>query len=1339
MIALLSENKIYFQPGTILSGAILMNTPRINLFMNTFLKKSFLVAMVVMTAMWGMGGVISPSVAKAAAAGDLIRTASSSAVYYLGSDGKKHTFSSDKVFFTWFKDFSAVKTISQSEMLSYELGANVVVRPGTKLVQFVEVKGDGTFNVADPKVYAVSVSGSVHHIDSAATATAMFGANWEKNILAIPNYLFSNYTVGAGLTSSSMHPTGSLIKTADSSTIYYVDGSSIRPVSSSAFEANGFMTDYVVTVSSVSAYTQGTSITAKEEALAMPQFGTTGSVATGSGVTVSANSSTPAAQTIAKGASSAELMKFNLTAANDGAVTINQVKVKRTGVGSRNDWSNLYLYDGMNRLGYGKTINSDEVAIFTNVNLSIPAGSTKTLSLRGDMNTGANSGNKHFFVVESGAVTASGAVSGSFPISSNEMTVGGTSAGTVTIEKSGTLTNPAVGDKGARVAEFKLTTGGTEDVKVQRIALYSNGTISNANISNFKLYQADTLLASATGISNNLLTFDLSANPYTLAKNQNRIFHVVADVDAAAKPNETIKFYLDQSTDLYGIGASFGYGVAVTNSYEGSTNFSQVTVQGGQMTVSLNNLSAQTLATNISGQKWLEFKISAAVNMEIKKWRLELHNDTTNLDVADARICSGGTSYLTNIKIQATDGTFATDSKDACQFTNVNGNDNGIYNEYTDTLTMNAGTTKTFQVLVDSKTNVGTGGKYKAILGNTNGSTYTFSNTAVKNTSNNQYITDIVPSSNLSGNTVSFQVATVTTSLGNYTGTMTKVKGASQVDLLQYNLTAGSGSDVTVSQIKFNSYIGTNGQNPLTLNQIVGGTFAKDVVGTLSLFRRDGTNWVKVGTDASIDSAGYVTFKNLNWKVTKGSTQTIVLRGDLNNSLLASRDVAFDIANGNITAQDESSNDISSNIVAQQNGMGNNPGVKIRVALNGTLTVSDNSSPKSALVAHGTVDVPVLKVMLNAKDENYSIKKFRITQLVGGTNRSVDSVKVSYKNKDGVAKTVSMSLNGANADFDVTNDPIWVSAGAPASLDVFATVKTINSTVGAYSADQLRFSFDGDPAGNVFEAVGDSNTTKYLVDGTTTDINGNFMTIYKAYPTFSKEALNSSTLNSGSQAIYKFKVTAVGPADTRIKLKKVALKVNLAGAATGTSMTLGGFVVQEDGTNLNKADSGTDAYHVYKGTDGAVLDNAGTLSSADTGDQTIYISFIDGRTISAGSSKTYTVFATVANIATGATTYSVNTYLADTDLAQAAAGVRYLTNNGVNSKFALEDIAGANDADALYIWSDTSGTNGDSVNTDLTALAPNNGAAASSADWYNGFGLKDMGSAFGTTLTRSNN
>lgn len=1337
--------------------------------MNTFLKKSFLVAMVVMTAMWGMGGVVAPSVAKAASAGDLIRTESSSAVYYLGSDNKKHTFTSDKLFFTWYKDFSSVKVISQSEMLSYDLGANVVMRPGTKLVQFVEIKSDGTFNVADPKVYAVSTSGAISHIDSAATAVAMFGANWEKNIVAIPNYLFTNYTVAGQLTSSSKHPTGSLIKTADSSTIYYVDGSSIRPVSSSAFDANGFNSMYVLTVSSISAYTQGTSMTAKEDMIANPQFGAA-VVVPGSGVTVSSNSSTPASQTIAKGASSVELLRFNLTAANDGAANVSQIKIKRSGVGARGDWTGLYLYDGSTRLGYGKTINTDETATFNNLNLTITAGSTKTLSLRGDMLSSAEAGSQHVFTIQSGAITAGGAVNGTFPISSNQMNVGGAEAGTLVISQSGSLSNPAVGDLGVKVAEFKIEAGSKEDVKLNRIALYQNGTIANTNLSNFKLYEGSTLLASASSISNNLLTFDLSSNVYNLAKSQSRTFNVRADISASAKPAETIKFYVEEKTDIYGIGASFGYGAGVTiTAYDGSADgkYSLVTLQGGQVTVSRLGPAAATLAKNMDGQNWLEFTVTAAVNLEIKNWRLEIHNDEggNDLEINDAKIVNGGASQLTNIKIMATDGSFSTDSKDITGFTNIASG--GVYYLYNDSFNMNAGTTKTFKVLVDSESSLGSTGSYYAVLGSSvAGSTYTFSSTSIKNSSNNQFITDVVPSSNVAGNKMTYGEATLDLTLGNYKGTQTKVIGASNVDLLQYNFKAGSGSDMTVEQVKFAAYIASTTPISNTLqfekNGVSTFTFAKDVVGTTRLYRKDGANWVQIGTAKSINS-GEITFDNLNWKIAKGVTETLVLRGDLNNtavgpSSLEGPRVAFDILNGYVTVKDESSNDMTSTVTGEGLNAGTSTNlvydsnrVMIKVSRGGSLYVADNSSPEASLVVAGTADAPVLKLKFNASDEGYSVKKFRISQAQNSTtSRSVDSVKVSYKNKDGVAKTASLSLSGSDANFDFGSDAsnyIWVPANGIAEVDVYASFKQISGTSGAYSGDQVKFVFVKDAN---FEAVGDSSNTIYE---TNVNVTGNLMTIYKAFPIFSKVALSESTFTNGaSNTIYKFKVTA--SQGSSIKLKKVALKVNLTGPANGSSLALDQVSIMEDNTDLANEDSGTNAFRVYDGASTATTgagrldeDVAGlssTASGVQTGTQDMLIVFNDARTISASASKTYTVSATLTGATTGSTTYSVNTYLAGTD--SATAGVNYLTNHsefvgatGANSRYGLEAVGGGSDEGAYYIWSDTSGIAGNGNNIDVnTAAAANNAAGSSSSDWFNGYGLKSVGSTNNSTVSRTN-
>lgn len=124
--------------------------------------------------------------------GDLIK-ASGPAVYYFGADNKRYVFPTDKTYFSWYANFSAVKTISDSELASYPLGGNVTYRPGIKLIKIT----------TDPRVYAVGTGGTLHWIQTEAVATALYGANWAKNIDDIPDAFFINYKMGSVIASSS--------------------------------------------------------------------------------------------------------------------------------------------------------------------------------------------------------------------------------------------------------------------------------------------------------------------------------------------------------------------------------------------------------------------------------------------------------------------------------------------------------------------------------------------------------------------------------------------------------------------------------------------------------------------------------------------------------------------------------------------------------------------------------------------------------------------------------------------------------------------------------------------------------------------------------------------------------------------------------------------------------------------------------------------------------------------------------------------------------------------------------------------------------------------------------
>lgn len=115
------------------------------------------------------------------------------AVYFYGSDGKRHAFANDKVFFTWYENFDAVKEVSKIFMSSVALGKNITYHPGTKMVKFQSVK----------TVYAVSKKGTLRAIGSETVAKELYGVDWNKKIDDISDAFYGNYTFGAKIEKSS--------------------------------------------------------------------------------------------------------------------------------------------------------------------------------------------------------------------------------------------------------------------------------------------------------------------------------------------------------------------------------------------------------------------------------------------------------------------------------------------------------------------------------------------------------------------------------------------------------------------------------------------------------------------------------------------------------------------------------------------------------------------------------------------------------------------------------------------------------------------------------------------------------------------------------------------------------------------------------------------------------------------------------------------------------------------------------------------------------------------------------------------------------------------------------
>ncbi|MEN9557875.1 MAG: hypothetical protein RL141_244 [Candidatus Parcubacteria bacterium] len=124
--------------------------------------------------------------------GSLIKSPSTTAVYYCGADGKRYVFPHERVYFSWYADFNDVQTIDDTALAAAPLGGLVTYRPGSYLVKIESL----------PNVYAIEAGGVLRWVRSPEIAAALYGANWKKNVHDISDAFFGSYTMGADITSA---------------------------------------------------------------------------------------------------------------------------------------------------------------------------------------------------------------------------------------------------------------------------------------------------------------------------------------------------------------------------------------------------------------------------------------------------------------------------------------------------------------------------------------------------------------------------------------------------------------------------------------------------------------------------------------------------------------------------------------------------------------------------------------------------------------------------------------------------------------------------------------------------------------------------------------------------------------------------------------------------------------------------------------------------------------------------------------------------------------------------------------------------------------------------------
>jgi Putative peptidoglycan binding domain len=354
-------------------------------------------------------------------------------------------------------------------------------------------------------------------------------------------------------------------------------------------------------------------------------------VPTGSGLRVSlaadsANTALVAGQAIG------ELGKFTFVNPTASPITITNLAFKRTGASSDSTLSNIYLYQGANRLTDAAGISNTAFNFNSSAGLvTVPAGSSVSISVRADIATGTSGQlvGAQLVSVGSNGLVDSGVV---FPISSYSQTISSATIGTISFTNSfpnGSSENPAVG---IRVFEGAATVS-THAAWLQSIAFENRGSSDDNDITNLKLYVDGIQVGNTVAqLTNARATFDLSANPLRL-ETGTRTIKVMADVIGGS--GETLNMQIRRAADVRFVDAELGQPILVTGTLSGTAN----TISAATLSVVRANTSP---STNIS---------VGATNVKLATFEFRAAGEDVKVETITASSTATGLAGLDNGKI----------------------------------------------------------------------------------------------------------------------------------------------------------------------------------------------------------------------------------------------------------------------------------------------------------------------------------------------------------------------------------------------------------------------------------------------------------------------------------------------------------------------------------------------------------------------------------------------------------------------------------------------------------------------------------------------------------------
>lgn len=1063
----------------------------------------------------------------------------------------------------------------------------------------------------------------------------------------------------------------------------------------------------------------GPSTRAKLNAMGGTTGGTTGggTVVVPAGSTVSVAAATqPAPQLAPPLASRVPFTRFTLTAGS-AAVTIDSVTVTRVGPASDVVFSGVVLLDENGvQIGTAKTLNSNHQANLGEP-FTIPAGTTRTLTVAGNMKTNTGSimtshaGEVPAFTVD--AINTATPVVGSLPIAGTGQTINATlSLGTVSLYVSSFDPNVAssqnIGTTGFRFAGIRVLAGSNEDIRIRSVRWNQSGSASASDLANIMTVVDGVKYPTTLSADGKYYTTNFGSG-IVIAKGFSKDIYVEGDLIGSGSSNRTVQFDIYKDTDVYVSGETYGYGLTPTpggNTASSATTASQfitsdgttsgtastpwfsgstITISAGSVTTVTNATSvpAQNVAVNVPNQ------VLGGFTTDIKGEPISVQQTVFNFNYSSDDATS---RLLTSVTLVDENGAVVAGPVDA---TDVTGTHQKV--TFTDTITIPvAKRTYTLKGKIDvdvsnSQTLTASttpSSDWTTITGQTTGNAISLSGVGL-----------------VTMNPMTVRTASLAVTASANPAAQTVIAGT--VGYLFTNLqfdASQSGEDVRFSTV------------PMTLTA---GAGTYTTVSGCQLY--DGSTPLNTGSNVvnpTAANAGAETFTlDTAMVVPKGTVKIVAVKCNISSAAtgaftwsMSSSDVATDWATS-VTG-------VTSSQTVTPTGSATGGAMTVGSA---SLAVStDASSPGYTIAAAGSsgVTMGVLKFRSTNDDVNLQRVVLKLTNVASSSSSDITQVTLW----DGATQVGTAVFTGSNT---FATSTLTTPVSILKDTDKLITVKGDLSPIGTsqpvtLSGHLIAVDFqNNDTTGTYGTGVGSGGT---VTASGSTAVSG--VRVFKSYPTLAVDTLSSSGV--ADNKLLRFKVTAGTSGNVSIAEMNFTVATSSTNyAAFPTGVNVFGYTDAAYSQPISGVSTGGQLMASNVTPSGTAV----AIIPQDSGATATYVQVPAGQTRyfevrstgGTGSGTSWSITTTL----TGDSAYPVAPYL----LTQCSAGVGVgsvacgATASGVasSSDSAFTASSTPMKASQNFVWSPNS-----------TTTAPLTGN-----DWINGFGLPGLPSS-GITQTRTN-